>query len=86
MKRYAILLAVILGFLAGFRLGAVSEKSKHQGRLVVVKQRATAPRLMPVAKVVGDNGYLTGWDVTKEGEAICSDPYIWISTKEIECD
>lgn len=86
MKRCAILLAVILGFLAGFRLGAVSEKSQHRTRPMVIKQRATAPRLRPVAQVVGDNGYLMGWDVTKEGETICSEPYVWVSTKELECD
>lgn len=38
------------------------------------------------AAVVGSNGYLQGWDITKDGEQVCSDPYIWVSTKEIECD
>lgn len=38
------------------------------------------------ANVIGDNGYLMGWDVTVDGETVCSDPYVWVSTSEIECD
>ena len=38
------------------------------------------------ARLVGSDGFLTGWDITKDGEEICSDPYVWTSTKEIECD
>lgn len=38
------------------------------------------------AKMVGDSGYLMGWDVTVDGEEVCSDPYIWTATMEIECD
>jgi hypothetical protein len=36
----------------------------------------------------GDNGYATGWTVTNgdDGEEICSDPYIWAATREIECN
>jgi hypothetical protein len=38
------------------------------------------------AQMVGSNGYLNGWDVTREGETICSDPYVYVNSREIECD
>lgn len=38
-------------------------------------------------RVVGGDGYLTGWLVTDNGgEEICSDPFIWTGTHEIECN
>ena len=47
---------------------------------------AGPPTPIPVAKVIGDSGYLMGWDVTYEGEVVCSDPYVWTASSEIECD
>lgn len=38
------------------------------------------------AQIVGSNGWLNGWEVTKDGETICDDPYVWVGTREIECD
>lgn len=38
------------------------------------------------ARIVGDNGHATGWTVTVGGEEVCDDPYVWVSTREIECD
>jgi hypothetical protein len=43
---------------------------------------------MPVtaAALVGSTGYLMGWTVTKDGDEICSMPFVWTATKEIDCD
>lgn len=38
------------------------------------------------AQLVGYSGYLSGWTVTKDGDEICYMPYIWASSREIECD
>ena len=37
-------------------------------------------------RIVGGNGFLIGYDVQVGGETVCSDPYVWAATKEIECD
>lgn len=31
-------------------------------------------------------GYLIGWDVTKDEIVLCSDPFVWEGTMELECD
>ncbi|MBX3513666.1 MAG: hypothetical protein KF748_01245 [Xanthobacteraceae bacterium] len=38
------------------------------------------------AAVLSGDGYLFSWTVTKDGEEICSAPFVWSATKEIECD
>jgi hypothetical protein len=57
-------------FMAGFIAGAVT---------------AFAASAL-AAQIVGGNGYLNGWEITKDGETICDDPYVWVGTREIECD
>lgn len=37
-------------------------------------------------RVVGGDGFLMGWDVVLNGRTICSDPYVWVGTREIECN
>uniref|UniRef100_A0A7C4JQ24 Uncharacterized protein n=1 Tax=Thermodesulfobacterium geofontis TaxID=1295609 RepID=A0A7C4JQ24_9BACT len=38
-------------------------------------------------KKYGSYGYyLWSWNVVKDGNIICSNPYVWIITKEIECE
>jgi hypothetical protein len=36
--------------------------------------------------IAGDTGYALGWDVTKDHEVICKDPYVWVENQEIECE
>jgi hypothetical protein len=39
------------------------------------------------ATLEGDKGYLRGWDVTtSDGKTICSDPFVWPRTRQIQCD
>jgi len=61
----------VLWLMIGFLLGAAVSLGSGEA--------------VPIAHVVGENGHLLGWDVTIEGEVVCSDPYAWISTKELEC-
>ena len=37
------------------------------------------------AQLLGDTGYLMGWEVRVGGERVCSDPFVWPGLKEIEC-
>lgn len=78
MKNRTVLLLVSLVFLLGFEVGTSLSPSPV----------IAAPQ--PPATIVGENGYLTGWDVTittDDGDEVkCSDPFVWKSLKEIECD
>ncbi len=40
---------------------------------------------LAAVKVAGNDDYLKGWEVVVKGKKACSDPYVRVSTKEIEC-
>jgi len=39
-----------------------------------------------IATLLIGNGHLLRWSISVGGETICSDPYVWIGSREIECD
>lgn len=46
-----------------------------------------APGLVIAAEVVGENGYLRGWEVvTSSGSTICDTPYARPRLRQIECN
>jgi hypothetical protein len=34
----------------------------------------------------GGAGFLLGWTVMKNGSLLCSDPFVWPTIKEIDCE
>ncbi len=54
------------------------------GFLAGITLGATVP--VAASAFVNGSGYLSGWSVTKNGHEICYMPYVWSSTREIECD
>ena len=40
---------------------------------------------LAAVKVTGADDYLKGWEVVVKGKKVCTDPYVRVSTKEIEC-
>lgn len=36
--------------------------------------------------ITGDAEYIRGWSVVKDGEPVCSDPFMDPSAQEIQCD
>ena len=40
---------------------------------------------LAAVKIAGNDDYLKGWEVVVKGKKVCTDPYVRVSTKEIEC-
>lgn len=40
---------------------------------------------LAAVKVSGDDDYLKGWEVVVKGKKVCTDPYVRVTSKEIEC-
>lgn len=53
---------------------------------IVIGSTITLAASAVAQRLVGGDGYLIGWDVVLRGNTICSDPYVWSGTREIECD
>ncbi len=63
-------------FALGLGLGLLLGGTASAGAAVVLRPTMS-----------GTNGYLMRWDVVNsDGDTVCSDPYVWMSTREIECD
>lgn len=77
MNRKLEKLKLVVVFVVGLSLGAAAAYALDTG----ARNEPT-----PVAKVIGNAGYLFGWTVIYESETVCTDPYVWTATKEIECE
>lgn len=61
----------VLGVVMGLSIGGAT----------AISALTAAPR------IVGGSGYLSGYEVVDDdGDEICTDPYVWTATREIECD
>ena len=72
--KLVLLVALALGYILG------SAQPRAQAKL---RPRLHGP--IHAAKMVGDDGYLMGYDVTVDGENVCSDPWVSVGSREIEC-
>ena len=82
-KKVYLAIVLVLVFVSGYSLGAGHERE----RVRVIKPMPRHARIVPAARVVGENGYLIGCDIQDQnGNTLCSDPYVWTSSREIECE
>lgn len=40
---------------------------------------------LAAVRVTGNDDYLKGWEVVVKGKKACTDPYMRVTSKEIEC-
>lgn len=78
------ILCLLLGAVMGFSI-ACAAFSTNSNKVIAEKQ-PKAPKTKTDVQIVGGTGYLIGYDVVGSNGTICSDPYYWEGTKEIECD
>lgn len=75
-----------LWFVIGLVLGMALIGFAPEGKASRSHPKSAKSNHVSTAKIVGDNGFLMGYEITKDGETICSDPYVWVGTQEMECD
>ncbi len=92
IKNYQPDFRLVLTFLLGIFIGGFLTLLFifTVGKDLIQQQKYYKPcsvSLTQKMKKYGSFGYyLWSWNVVKDGNVICSNPYVWTITKEIECE
>lgn len=88
---FRIILAFLLGIFIGVFLTLLVVFTVGKDYLISVQQKyhkpySSVPLIQKIKRYEIFGYHLWGWNVVKDGNMICSNPYIWTITKEIECN